>query len=179
MWWSNLCRAHPLGPRELEGHANEWVRKELLDFFGHYHPPIPALIEASGPPVTLNLFDVATLPRWHDGRVVLVGDAAHAVSPSSGQGASLALEDAMDLAKRLRDDGEPARAFEGFERDRRARVERIVAEGRRHGTDKAEITPLPTQVRHFARWVALNLFGRRSQDWVYGYRIDWGPVAAG
>ena len=31
----------------------------------------------------------------------------------------------------------------------------------------------------FARWVALNLFGRRSQDWVYRYRIDWGPVAAG
>src|SRR5262249_53378516 len=179
MWWSNLCRAHPLGPRELESLDNEWVRKELLEFFGGYHAPIAALIEASGPPVTLNLYDVATLPRWHDGRVVLVGDAAHAVGPSSGQGAALALEDAMDLAKRLRDDVDPARAFEGFERDRRARVERIVAVGRRHGTDKAEVTPLRTQIGHFARWAALNLLGRRSQDWVYRYRVDWGPVAAG
>jgi 2-polyprenyl-6-methoxyphenol hydroxylase-like FAD-dependent oxidoreductase len=179
MWWSNLCRAHALGPRELEGHANEWVRKELLDLFGSYHAPIATLIEASSAPVTLNLYDVATLPRWHDGRVVLVGDAAHAVSPSSGQGASLALEDAMDLAKRLRDDIEPARAFAGFEQDRRARVERIVAEGRRRGTDKAEVTPLRSQLGHFARWLALNLSGRRSQDWVYRYRVDWGPVPAG
>jgi 2-polyprenyl-6-methoxyphenol hydroxylase-like FAD-dependent oxidoreductase len=179
MWWSNLCRAHPLGPRELEGHANEWVRKELLDFFGQYHAPIPALIEASGAPVTLNLYDVATLPRWHDGRVVLLGDAAHAVSPSSGQGASLALEDAMDLAKRLRDHVDPTHAFAGFERDRRRRVERIVAEFRRRGTDKAEVTPLRSQLGHFARWAALNLFGRRSQDWVYRYRIDWGPVPTG
>ena len=109
LWWSHLCRAHPLGPRELEGHADERLRQELLDLFDRYHAPIPALIEASSPLVTFNLFDVASLPRWHAGRVVLVGDAAHAMSPSSGQGAPLALEDAMDLARRLRDDVDPAR----------------------------------------------------------------------
>jgi 2-polyprenyl-6-methoxyphenol hydroxylase-like FAD-dependent oxidoreductase len=41
------------------------------------------------------------LPAWHEDRVVLIGDAAHAMSPSGGQGASLALEDAMHLVKLL------------------------------------------------------------------------------
>lgn len=159
MWWSSFHRAQPLGQRELGP-------RELLDVFGHYHAPIPALIEAAGSTVTLDLFEVATMPRWHDGRVVLVGDAAHGPSPSSGQGASLALEDAMDLAKRLRDDLDHARAFAAFERDRRARVERIDA-------------PLRTHAGTFARWFTLNVFGRRLQDWVYRYRVDWGPAAAG
>jgi 2-polyprenyl-6-methoxyphenol hydroxylase-like FAD-dependent oxidoreductase len=184
MWWSNLCRAHPLDARQLEDQGREergaHLRQEMLDLFRGYHAPIATLIEHTGAPTTLDVFEVETLRSWHAGRVVLVGDAAHAVSPSSGQGASLALEDAMDLGKRLRDDGgDHVRAFEAFERDRRARVERIALETHRHGTDKAEITPLRSQVRHFALWLGLNLFGERSQDWVYRYRVDWGPVAAG
>ena len=43
------------------------------------------------------------LPTWHTGRMVVIGDAAHAPSPTSGQGASLAIEDAVVLAKCLRD----------------------------------------------------------------------------
>ncbi|MGO8981401.1 MAG: FAD-dependent oxidoreductase, partial [Streptosporangiaceae bacterium] len=42
------------------------------------------------------------LPRWHDDRMIVIGDAAHAPSPSSGQGASLSIEDAVQLAKNLR-----------------------------------------------------------------------------
>jgi 2-polyprenyl-6-methoxyphenol hydroxylase-like FAD-dependent oxidoreductase len=181
MWWTNLCRARPLDGRPLEDREALGVelRQEMLDLFRGYHAPIATLIEHAGAPTTLDVFEVEPLRRWHAGRVVLVGDAAHAVSPSSGQGASLALEDAMDLGRRLRDDGgDHARAFEGFERDRRARVERIASRTHRDGTDKAEITPLRSQVRHFALWLALNLFGERSQDWVYRYRVDWGPVAS-
>ena len=43
------------------------------------------------------------LPHWHRGRMVLVGDAAHAPSNTSGQGASLAIESAVQLARCLRD----------------------------------------------------------------------------
>jgi 2-polyprenyl-6-methoxyphenol hydroxylase-like FAD-dependent oxidoreductase len=42
---------------------------------------------------------------WQRGRVVLVGDAAHATSPSSGQGASMAIDDAVVLGKCLLDRG--------------------------------------------------------------------------
>ncbi|HVR02809.1 MAG TPA: FAD-dependent monooxygenase, partial [Polyangia bacterium] len=107
-------------------------------------------------------------------------DAAHAaVSPTSGQGASLALEDAMDLAKQLRDDaGDHRRAFEAYERDRRARVARIVADGRRRGATKAKVSRIQAQLRNVAMWLGLNLFGERSQDWVYRYRVDWNAGAA-
>ena len=48
---------------------------------------------------------------WHRGRMVVIGDAAHVTSPSSGQGASLAIEDALILAQCLRDCGGLSAAF--------------------------------------------------------------------
>ena len=60
-------------------------------------------------PFPLN--DIRSMPRWYAGRVCLIGDAAHATTPSTGQGASLAVEDSMELVQRLRDIDEPARAF--------------------------------------------------------------------
>ena len=71
------------------------------------------------------------------GRVALIGDAAHAVSPNSGQGASLALEDALCLAQTLRGAVPAPRAFAQFEALRRERVENIIAYGRRAGEDTA------------------------------------------
>ncbi|MFE3260404.1 FAD-dependent monooxygenase [Nocardia sp. NPDC059091] len=65
------------------------------------------------------------VPNWFRGRVVLVGDAVHAPSSSSGQGASLAIESAVELARCLRDIPDPAAAFTAYERLRRPRVEDI------------------------------------------------------
>ena len=62
--------------------------------------------------------------------MVIVGDAAHATSPSSGQGASMAIEDAVVLAKCLRDLPDVSRAFAAYEQLRRERVERVVAQER-------------------------------------------------
>ncbi len=63
---------------------------------------------------------------WHSGRVLLVGDAAHAASPATGQGASMALEDAVVLAKSLRDAPDPHSAFAVYEQYRRPRTERNI-----------------------------------------------------
>jgi 2-polyprenyl-6-methoxyphenol hydroxylase-like FAD-dependent oxidoreductase len=71
------------------------------------------------------------VPHWHRGRMVLVGDAAHAPSNSSGQGASLAIESAVQLARCLRDLPDVPAAFAAFERLRRDRVERVAARAAR------------------------------------------------
>ena len=174
MWWSNLWRENELTTEELNDLSIDSVKREMLSIYGAYHEPIPRLIAQTGPPLKLNTYDIQKLPVWHKGRVVLIGDAAHAVSPSAGQGAPMALEDAMYLAKLLREaQGNHEGAFEQFERDRKPRVERIVAEGRRRSSDKKSVSPFESALRNAMLAVFFNLLGQRSQDWLYRYRIDW------
>ena len=80
------------------------------------------------------------VPHWHRDRMVLVGDAVHAPSNSTGQGASLAIESAIQLARCLRDLPDPGSAFAAYEGLRRERVEKITRRGARTNSAK---TPGP------------------------------------
>lgn len=174
MWWSNLPRPQPYSADELASLASQELRGQMLERYGGYYRPIPELIARTSNIIAHNIFDVRSLPRWHDGRVVLIGDAAHAVSPNAGQGASLALEDAMVLAKLLRDcAGDYRTAFERFEQARKPRVERIVAAGRRAASDKAIVSPLQSKIRNWAIGLMLRLVGIPGQDSTFRYRVQW------
>jgi 2-polyprenyl-6-methoxyphenol hydroxylase-like FAD-dependent oxidoreductase len=112
--------------------------------------------------------DVATLPTWSRKRTMLIGDAAHATSPHAGQGASLALEDAMRLCRLLRCGGELGEAFAAFEQERRPRAERVVALARRNGNRKREFSPAGAWIRDRMLKVLIPI-SARGQDWMYGY----------
>ncbi len=58
-------------------------------------------------------------PSWRRGKAVLIGDAAHGMSPQLGQGANLALGDALSLARQLKDDAPVVHALKGFEAERK------------------------------------------------------------
>lgn len=97
---------------------------EIRDRFGTWHHPIPDLIDATDP--TQLWCDAADdrLPvrRWVDGRVALLGDAAHPMTPDLGQGACQAILDAWVLAEELDRCGDPEVALRAYERRRRWRA---------------------------------------------------------
>ena len=79
----------------------------------------------------------------------------------------------MLLARLLRDADNHSVAFAAFEAERRPRVERIVAEGRRRGADKQLVSPFQAKLRELMMRVMLNAFGKHADDWVWRYAIDW------
>lgn len=118
-----------------------------------------------------NTFDLPHVPTWHRGRLGLVGDAIHAPAPSSGQGASMALEDAVVLASCLHAATTPERAFVTFEAQRRSRVERIVAEGARSSSSKTA-GPMQRIVQDaILRIVFYRIATRDTQAWITDHRV--------
>ncbi|MDH2427446.1 FAD-dependent monooxygenase [Sphaerisporangium sp. TRM90804] len=87
----------PMNPRHGDGGGR---REELLRLFRGWHDPIPSLIEAAREEEVLqhDIYWLSPLPALHTGRVALLGDAAHVMTPNLGQGACQAIEDAVVLA---------------------------------------------------------------------------------
>jgi 2-polyprenyl-6-methoxyphenol hydroxylase-like FAD-dependent oxidoreductase len=114
------------------------------------------------------------VPNWHRGRLVLVGDAVHAPSNSSGQGASLAVESGIDLARCLRDLPTVQEAFTAYEHRRRPRVEKIAAQARKVNRAKAPgpvaRAMMPLLMRVFIK-IAMN--PERNFGPTLRHRIDW------
>jgi FAD-dependent urate hydroxylase len=105
--------------------------------------------------------------------VVLIGDAIHATSPSAGQGASMAIEDAVVLAKCLRDAPDVNTAYTTFERLRRPRVEKVVAYSKTVSNSKTA-GPDARVFRDLMMPIALKLFASpKSYAWMYTHHIDW------
>jgi FAD-dependent urate hydroxylase len=169
VWWFHNGPGAPGGSgQELTAPA----REHLLALHREDPPWISGVIRAT--PDVLGpwpIHDLPPLPRWHEGRVCLLGDAAHAMSPSAGQGASLAMEDALALARSLRDHDEPAAAFAAFERLRRPRVDAIFREARRNSSGKA-VSGLSAWFRDRLLPLFLKL-GAATQTRHYGYRLQW------
>ena len=110
----------------------------LIELFAGDRGPVVNLIANGALQLTADdTHDLPSVPTWHKAPLAVIGDAAHAPSPSSGQGVSMALEDGVVLAQCLRDAPDIPRAFALFERMRRQRVERIVAQGARSSSSKA------------------------------------------
>ncbi|MGW5431509.1 FAD-dependent oxidoreductase [Streptomyces sp. NPDC004059] len=124
-YWFARVSTEPL-PAGGSAHRAPW-REELLPLLRKDSTPAADVVAASqGPVMVTNATEMPLGAMWHRGRVLLIGDAAHAASPATGQGASMALEDAVVLAKALRDLPDAQSAFTAYERHRRPRVEHNI-----------------------------------------------------
>jgi 2-polyprenyl-6-methoxyphenol hydroxylase-like FAD-dependent oxidoreductase len=85
------------------GRSPATCKHDLLATFRQWHKPIPELIEATSKNIIVRteIYDRPPLRRWSHGRVTLLGDAAHPMTPDLGQGACQALEDAAVLTPLL------------------------------------------------------------------------------
>jgi 2-polyprenyl-6-methoxyphenol hydroxylase-like FAD-dependent oxidoreductase len=167
LWWSTQP-SHGKDAATFRAMDQGAIRRHLQDFHRGWHSPIPEILDAAENIVVTDTLDVATLPTWSRGRALLVGDAAHATTPHAGQGASMALEDAMRLVSLLQQQQDLGATFQNFESERRPRTERIVALARRRGNQKREFTPAGAWFRDRLLKLLIPL-SSRDMDWLYGY----------
>ena len=167
MWWSTQP-ACGMDAAMFRAQDQATLKQHLRDFHRGWRDPIPRIIDAAENIVVTDTLDVATLPTWSRKRSLLIGDAAHATSPHAGQGASLALEDAMRLARLMREGQELSATFQNFEAERRPRAEKIVAIARRNGNNKREFSATGAFMRdQMLKW--LLPIGSKSMEFMYAY----------
>src|SRR5690606_3322172 len=135
-WFANV--PSPEEPGRGSQRDGEMWRRRLIDLYADDNGPAVRLIEKTDriSPVS-PIHTIPKLPTWYRDRMIVIGDAAHAPSPTSGQGASLSIEDAVELAKCLRDSANVSDAFARFVAERRPRVERIIQWAARMNSNKA------------------------------------------
>ena len=129
------------------------AREYLLETFAGWHDPVGALIERTSADLILEsrIVDRLPIPKWHSGNLILLGDAAHPMTPNLGQGGCQAIEDAVVLAhcsRPARMAVSPRLTSEGrYEHHRRARVYDVVAQSFALGRIARYSSPMIVAVR--------------------------------
>lgn len=172
VWFVNAPREAITAAERATTTHDEW-RAQLASLMQDDAGPAVELIRRGELELAAdNTHDLGHVPTWHRGRVVILGDAAHAPSPSSGQGASMALEDAVVLATSLRDAHTVEQGLADFVAARRDRVERIVKVGARSSSAK-----IPGRIGRSLRDAGMRFAFRhvvteRSMAWMTGHRVS-------
>ncbi|WP_026412593.1 FAD-dependent monooxygenase [Actinomadura oligospora] len=151
--------------------APDGEKAELTRLFGTWHAPIPELVGRAGPILRNDVFHLTRpLPAMHRGRVALLGDAAHPMTPNLGQGACQAVEDAIVLAHEMTGGG----GLPAYTRARLTRTSAIV----KRSAGIARLTRMSGPLVVAARDAAIRAMGLlgptallRQGDSVF----DWTP----
>jgi 2-polyprenyl-6-methoxyphenol hydroxylase-like FAD-dependent oxidoreductase len=130
---------------------------ELRQAYEGFHPDVRAVLESCPACHKWAILEREPLPRWSDGRVALLGDACHPMTPYMAQGAAAAMEDAAVLTRCLQEvEGDDvARAFRRYQAHRKPRTSRIQA-----------ISSANTWMRG----------GHDDPSWLYGYDAWTAPL---
>jgi 2-polyprenyl-6-methoxyphenol hydroxylase-like FAD-dependent oxidoreductase len=141
----------------------------LATIAGLYQDPIPALVSTAKTIVRTDLFELPPLATWHRGRIALLGDAAHAMTPNLGQGGAQAIEDAFVLAEQLcAAPADPSAAFAHYERIRMPKAHRLVKLAGRFGVMAHLRNPLARGLRNALLRLTPEAVARGQNDRLYG-----------
>jgi salicylate hydroxylase len=158
-------------PWDKQGWSAPGDRGEIQQHFSDWTSDLRRVLSA---PLAWHKHAIATVdPRgaWCDGRVALLGDAAHAMHPYLAQGAAMTMEDGAVLAAALRGATDVPAALRAYEAERKARVAKVA---------KAAVATAAqyhaTGIMRLGRNAALTLAGPRlilqRNDWIYRWTVD-------
>lgn len=168
-WFSNIPQPRQPPPRQVERtDAATWIAR-LRRLHANDIASIDQVLRGDHDAVVgYALQDLPPSGRWARGRVAIIGDAAHATTPHAGQGASMALEDAVALAHVLTHETTPEAAFESFDNLRRDRVARVLEFSRRMGSYKLHTHPVAAAIRDAVLPIALRRYASPAdRAWIY------------
>ncbi|MFF3771151.1 FAD-dependent oxidoreductase [Streptomyces sp. NPDC002232] len=174
--------AYAMAVAPAGAHAPDDERAELLRLFGDWHHPVPEILAGVTPDRILR-HDVHhlpdPLPAFHRGRVALLGDAAHAMTPSLGQGGNQAIEDAVVLAHHAGDATgfQPGRALAAYTADRLPRTTALVRRAARTGV-VTMLSARPAVALRDAAVTAVSRFGPGLALRGFDGICDWRPPVA-
>lgn len=169
-WFNNYYREKEPLKHEVQWVLINEIKEQLLQIHKNDDPLFAEIIKASYEVIAYPVYDIPRLKSWYKGRVCLLGDAAHAISPHVGQGASLALEDAVVLYNCLKRFNSPENAFGQYQVQRQERVERIIKQARKVGNAKSKPNPVALWFRdRLMRFFIPAMI--KQTDWIYGYKV--------
>lgn len=170
LYWTAKITAAP-GAWPARGAAG--ALRALASLLQRWHPPVLRLIERSSAAdvVVTDICDREPVRDWVDGRVALLGDAAHPMVPAMGQGANTALEDAVVLARAMSSHTDPCQALGCYERERAERTAEVVLRSRRQGAMDQGAGPVTRALRD----LAMRLRGRKDASAMDV--ISWRPLS--
>jgi 2-polyprenyl-6-methoxyphenol hydroxylase-like FAD-dependent oxidoreductase len=146
---------------------------DVRNLFKDWHNPIPALIEATRPGdiIKTDARDRKPLRKWGDGRVTLLGDAAHPMTPNVGQGACMAIEDAACLSKCLERHPGAVPALRAYEKMRGPRTAHIARQARRVGAIGQWENPWIVRGRNLVTGLVLSLSPDMTRNSTYAHEV--------
>ncbi len=168
-WWAT--RNTDAGGQDAD------AKRELMHFFHGWFDTVTTLIRQTPDEAIsrTDVYDRIPTRRWGVGRVTLAGDAAHAPTPNLGQGACMAIEDSIVLARYLadaaRDRREPAEALRAYEHERFARTAMVTRQSWRLGQIGQWANPLVCAVRDLAAKLAPESIYRSGHRGIVGYQV--------
>lgn len=156
-----------------ESHSPGAGKGELLSLFRGWHEPIEAAIRATDEDAILrnDIVDRIPLKRWTKGRITLLGDAAHPMTPNLGQGACQAIEDAVVLADCVSDNRNLTEALQTYEARRIERANRIVRQSWRIGKAIQMESALVCKLRNVVMRLTPTAMQMKQLEWIIGYEV--------